>query len=70
MSTAVKNLRDVKRKLVTSLDQIPDHFDSYEEEAEWWETHDLSEDVIETGPKVRAEFYQHLGLPDPAKRKK
>ena len=32
-----------RRKKITSLDQFPD-FDkmSYEEEAKWWETHDLS----------------------------
>ncbi len=64
-----KNLRDLKRKLITSPDQIPEEFPSYEAEAEFWETHELAEEVLEDGPEVRAEFYRKLGIEDPAKER-
>ncbi len=62
-----KNLRDLKRKLITSAEQIPEEFPSYEAEAEFWETHELAEELLEDGPEVRAEFYRKLGIKDQRK---
>ncbi len=60
--TQVKDLRDIERKLITSLEQIPPSFPSREAEAEFWETHDFAEGVLEEGPEVDKEFAQALGL--------
>jgi hypothetical protein len=60
--TQVKNLRDIERKLITALEQIPSSFASREAEAEFWETHDFAEGVLEEGPEVDKEFAQALGL--------
>lgn len=62
----VKNLRDTERKLITSADELPD-FEQMtdEEEAEFWETHDFAEGVLEEGPDVDAEVAALLGLPSP-----
>ncbi len=70
MSTAVKP-RDIERKLITRAKDIPDFGSmSKEEEATWWETHELSEDLLESGPSVTADLYAELGIPNPAKTKK
>ena len=60
------NLRDSSRVLITSPDELPD-FDSLtpEEEAEFWETHDFTEGVLEEGPEIDAEVYEALGIPNP-----
>ena len=70
MSTAVKP-RDIERKLITKAKDIPD-FGSMpkEEEATWWETHELSENLLESGPFITAELYAELGIPNPTKAKK
>ena len=49
--------------LITRLEDIPD-FDgmSREEEAEWWEKHDVAPDLTETGPDVYEEVYSVLGI--------
>ena len=62
------NLRDSARILITSPDELPD-FDSLtpEQEAEFWETHDFAEGVLEEGPEVDAEVYKALGVPNPKK---
>ncbi len=63
-----QNLRDSARVLITSPDELPD-FDSLtpEQEAEFWETHDFAEGVLEEGPEIDAEVYEALGIPDPKK---
>ena len=35
-------MNDVNRK-ITEIDQIPEEFDSYEEAAEFWDTHDTTD---------------------------
>lgn len=66
-----KHYRDVERKLVTREEDLPDWGAmTREEEAEWWETHDLAENLLESGPEVEAEVYAALGIPDPAKKRK
>lgn len=68
MSRALR-YRDVERALVTRLEDLPD-FDrmSREEEAEWWETHDIAEDLMESGPEVDTEVFEALGI-DRSERK-
>lgn len=44
----VRNLRDQKRILVPRLEDIPSLED--DPEAEFWETHDLSEELLESLP--------------------
>ena len=41
-------------KRVKSLDEIPEKFKSIEEEAEWWDTHDLG-DVLDQFEEVKIE---------------
>jgi hypothetical protein len=67
-SLKARNLRDAPRSLITSADELPD-FDlmTAEEEAEFWETHDFAEGVLEEGPEVDAEVYEALGVPSPKK---
>lgn len=67
MSSAnTKNFRDITRKLITSPEEIPNFEDMKPgEEAEFWETHDFAEGVLEEGPQVRAEVYEALDIPDP-----
>lgn len=36
-----------------------------EQEAEYWETHDFTEGVLEQGPEVAAEVYEALGITNP-----
>jgi hypothetical protein len=53
-----------KPNVITSLDQIPDSFSSWEED-EFWRTHEFAAEVFETGAMVDAELYAALGIPDP-----
>ncbi len=63
--------RDVERVLITRLEDIPDFGSmSREEEAEWWERHDVATDLMETGPDVYEEVYLVLGLEHPKRPKK
>ena len=66
--TKTQNLRDSARILITSPDELPD-FDSLtpEQEAEFWETHDFAEGVLEESPEIDAEVYEALGIPNPKK---
>lgn len=59
------NLRDAARTFVTSA-ELPD-FETMtaEQEAEYWETHDFAEGVLEEGPEVAAEVYKALGITNP-----
>lgn len=37
----------VKRTIVSSLDEIPTHFSSEDEEREWWATHEFSDELYD-----------------------
>jgi hypothetical protein len=52
---------DTNHRLITSQDQIPD-FDtmSKEDERIWWETHEIAEGVLDSGPEVEEEFERLL----------
>jgi len=51
------------------VDDIPDFSQmTRAEEAEWWETHNLADDLTESGPEVTAEIYAALGIPDPSQQ--
>ena len=64
----LKPYRQVERELVSRVEDVPDFSQmSCEEEADWWETHDLADNLTEGGPEVDAEVYAALGIPDPAK---
>ena len=60
----------MKRTLITSSDELP-NFEKMtrEEEAEFWETHDFAEGVLEDGPEIDAEVYEALGIEDPKNKK-
>jgi len=63
-----RNFRDTKRTLITSFDQLPNFEEmTREQEAEWWETHDLADDLFEEGPEIDAEVYEALGIDNPKK---
>lgn len=53
--------RDRKKKLVRSVEEIPE-FRSYLEESEGWEHHELADELMEDGPHVRAEFDRLMGI--------
>ena len=48
----VLNRRDLKRPLITSVDDLPD-FDTMEEDAviHWWETHEVTPEVLAALPE-------------------
>lgn len=61
-----RNFRDTERTLVSSADELPDFGKmTRQQEAEWWETHDLADGLFEEGPEVDAEVYEALGIPNP-----
>ncbi|MEX2541155.1 MAG: hypothetical protein WD314_05075 [Trueperaceae bacterium] len=64
MSNEVKQ-RGAERKLITRLEDVPETFASREEEAEWWDSHDIDDSLLESGPEVRAELFKQLGAEDP-----
>ncbi len=47
----VTNFRDRKPVLITRAEDIPESFESEEAEAEWWETHELSADLLLSLPE-------------------
>jgi hypothetical protein len=52
-----------KRKVITHPDQLPDFSKlTWEEEDEFWRTHDFAEGVFEEGPEVDAELDGLLGI--------
>jgi len=54
---AVKHYRTVKRKLIEREEDIPDWSRmTREEEADWWDTHELADHLWESGPEVEAEI--------------
>ena len=59
----------MERTLITSVDELP-NFEQMtrEEEAEFWESHDFAEGVLEDGPEVDAEVYEALGIENPKKQ--
>jgi hypothetical protein len=56
------------KKLITSRDQIPD-FKNPVDLADFWETHELADELFDTGPQVDADFYKRLGIKRPTYRK-
>jgi hypothetical protein len=61
--------RGTERKLVTRLEDIPETFSSREEEAEWWDSHDVAANLLESGPVVRTELFEQLGVSDPSENR-
>ncbi len=57
---------DTNHRLITSQDQIPD-FDamSKEDERIWWETHDIADGALESGPEIDEEFDRLMLAPPP-----
>jgi hypothetical protein len=47
----------MKRKLIRTKDDIPNHFDSSDEEAEFWETHELSDEFLRAHRLPRGQAY-------------
>lgn len=62
--TKVLNRRDLKRPLISSIEDLPD-FDNMEENAviEWWETHEVTAEVLAALPEGDLEAdLKELGL--------
>jgi hypothetical protein len=38
--------RKMTRKIIHSLEEIPDHFASEDEERDWWAEHEFSEELL------------------------
>lgn len=56
-----------KREPVTSTDELPDLTAmTPEQEADWWDEHDVADELWEEGPEVDAAADAALGVPDPA----
>lgn len=36
------------------------------QEADWWDEHNVADELWEEGPEVDAAVYRALGIPDPA----
>ena len=66
MSRIKTDRRDTPRALVTSADRLPD-FSAMTpaQEADWWDEHDVADELWEEGPEVDAAVYRALGIPDP-----
>jgi len=59
----VKPYREVERVLITREEDIPDFGTmSREEEADWWDTHDLADHLMVGGPEIEAEIVGILGM--------
>lgn len=59
-------LAEQGRRLITDPGQMPDLSSmSWEEEDQFWATHDFAEGVLDEGPEVDAEFYKTLGIERP-----
>jgi len=50
--------------IIHSLDDIPERFDSEDDEREWWATHDLSADLYDSLPDVTHQLDDIAPLPE------
>ena len=61
-----RNFRDTKRTLIASAEELPDfEMMTREQEADWWDTHDVAEGLFDEGQEVDAEVYEALGILKP-----
>lgn len=69
MSRVKTDRRTTARALVTAAEQLPD-FSSMtrEQEADWWDEHDVADELWEEGPEVDAEVTAMLGVPEPKRQ--
>ena len=64
--TKIKAGTSSKRKLISHSDQLPDFSKmSWEEEDEFWQTHDFTDDVLVEDEEAAAAFYKGIGIEDP-----
>lgn len=62
----VKPYRDVQRVLITREEDIPDFSQmSPQDEADWWDAHELADHLMEGGSEVEAEIFEALGISKP-----
>ena len=45
-----------RMKIIHSLDEIPDHFESEDAERDWWAEHDYSKELYESLPDLTSEL--------------
>ena len=59
-------MKKSEKKLITiqSLDEIPERFDSEDDEREWWATHDLSAELYESLDDVTHELDEIAPVPE------
>jgi hypothetical protein len=70
MSKPIVKARDTERTLITRPEDLPDFSAmTAEQEADWWEKHDIAPELLVSSPSVRAEVYQALGRSDPARKR-
>lgn len=69
MSRVKTDRRTTARTLVTAAEQLPD-FSSMtrEQEADWWDEHDVADELWEEGPEIDAEVDAALGFQNPKQR--
>lgn len=69
MSRVKTDRRDTSRTLITSADQLPDFSAmTREQEADWWDEHDVADELWEEDPEIDVQVYKALGTPDPKER--
>ena len=51
-------------KIIYSVDEIPSHFDSEDEERDFWAEHELSDELWDSLPDATRELDRIAALPD------
>jgi len=57
-------------KIIHSLDEIPTHFASEDDERDFWAEHELSDELWDSLPDANEELDRIAPLPDGARRRK
>ena len=65
------NNKSTKRmKIIHSLDEIPERFESEDAERDWWAEHDYSKELYESLPDLTSELDEVSPLPKSRQRPK
>jgi hypothetical protein len=59
--------KKAKLIIIHSLDEIPDHFDSEDEEREWWAMHEFSEELYGQMEDTTGELDEIAPIPEAAR---
>ena len=65
------NNKSTKRmKIIHSLDEIPERFESEDAERDWWAEHDYSKELYEALPDLTSELDEAATIPKSRQRPK